>query len=369
MNGPKAESKRDTTAPAVQQQADQPIGLPASRDFIAPKLPGLSALTSYPTGPRARVYLSATSDLVAIISDADLTLGCGKSNLTQRAVFDLESKLLRGARLGHGGFSPDGEHFTLVVSALPGKLLRVDVPALLSANLHPDAIRYPELPSVNGRHVFSPSGEFFLSYPGSGFPRGIIWNIIEGESSVRVRAGSTFELPGFPSAEAVDRSGEIVGMGVRLNEAGFGLFILDRSHGTSRLLPYSSEITRLAFAPDGSSIWVGDADGALRCYAIGRTPDLCLSPVVQLSRTGIPISALAVLGTSSEVIFGSTDGALFRVSLESGSSSAERQCIGSLTEGYLYSAAGSECGGLLLLGVSSGSALLYQKNPARAEPA
>jgi hypothetical protein len=306
------------------------------------------------------VYLNRDANLSAIISDTDLILSGGIASPDHRVMFDLNSGLLRAARLGHGGFSPDGKHFTLVVGALPGKLLQIDAPAFLSSDLYPGAARYPELPAVNGRHVFSPSGDFFLSYPGTGFPMGIVWNLIKEHNSIRVRAGGTFALPGFPSAEAVDHSGDLIAVGIRRSDGGFGLFMLNRSDGNSFMLEHPQEITRLAFALDGRSLWLGDSRGGVVCVAIAREPVLQLSAIAQCELQGGAITALAACGTPSTVICGTSDGTIHYGKCPSNHQKVACLTIGRLDSGHLCSVHSSQSGEAVLIGFSAGNAALYR---------
>ncbi|NDC36502.1 MAG: hypothetical protein EBZ48_00435 [Proteobacteria bacterium] len=344
--------------PPVPNQAT----LPAQPAFTKPALHGFQAPRTYYCGANPRVSLNQAGDLAAVISDTGLTLlHCGGTGQERLVFFELGGDMLKSSRLGHGGFSADGKHFSLVVSAIPGKLLRADVPALLMDDASKEAVRYPECPAINSRHIFSPSGDFFLSYPASGFPVCILWCIDDSYGSARIRAGGTISLPGFPTAEAVSQSGEMLAIGVGLSESRFLIFLCNLSTGQTNQIEYPYEITRMSFNAAEDALWFGDCRGRLSSLQIDKA---ALAPIALhlVAECGDTITALTVHGELGRVVLGTSQGAIWQVgSLPSalGKTSEGIIKIGTYLHCPLTSVGASRSGKTLLLGFSSGQVALY----------
>jgi hypothetical protein len=352
-------------APKAESTQSGTPHLPSPAESLAPTLRGWKLSRVHQTGNNPKVHLSRDGRYGASTSASDLVLfPLNQDNLLEIRV-EVGNPLLKSLGIGNGGFSTDCDYFHLLISGQPGKLLRLHLPTVFQEPDFNTATQYPEFPSASGRHVFSPSGDFFLTYATSGYKVAIPRLLNPISDRIVINSGEPFQISGTPTIESIDDHGIKVAIGTLPDgERGSILLVRDLVTRQEYRATHDSEITALSFAPDDNRLWCGDKAGWITGYRIENGRDLNSSELLLISRCPIiggSVTAILALPESSELIIGDSGGGIYSANLLGIENERGLRQIGTLEAGHATSISFCRATATLGLGLSTGGVAVYKR--------
>lgn len=352
-------------SPASSSPTFEAPSMPSSSQALAPNLIGwkLSGVTQ--TGVNPKVHFSKDGQYAASTSaDSLVLLGLSKDEVPEIR-FDSGDPVLKGLRIGNGGFSQDSKYFHLLIAGQPGKLLRLHIPSLLQGADPRSIAQYPEFPSASGRHIFSPSGDFFLTYAASGYKMAVPRQLNPISDRILINSGEPFAISGTPAIESIDDQGIKVAIGTLPDgEPHSVLMVRDLVTRQEYRTAHNAELTALSFGHADNKLWCGDKDGWITGYQIENGENLNSGELWMISRCpviGASITAILALPESEELIIGDSGGGIYRANLLGIENERGLEQIGTLESGHLTSISFCRATSTLGLGLSTGGLASYQR--------